>query len=400
MDLGAFELQIFVSLIVVLGAAFVALVCDYLKGSNEQLREHNIELRVRKNEQERRGILDPPRWLEQLVNTIQNKAQPTADIGPQTRTASAEQSEALNSWASRQDPERPTQRGASMSTRRWREHRTAVEDSSEHRSPLENWVNPETMARVASKVDQESGERADYAETQAAVAESKADIRDEIQKLVGASPRSRRGKPEPGAGSMSSSGRDAAANPATVESRQAPVYAETAVAMDPDHETPAATERRLGGHEEAAVPDLGPSLGLDKEMERVAQTHHRFSVSAHPAGVQGIAQIPLVQVTPLKLEEELRRVAETSAAETDSRQSVSALLDQVIAVSSHHSRREPKPELKRESAVPVVTAASRSLLDVQVVEAHHEFTAGDSPERLGAIETVVVVVPVQTVEEV
>ena len=51
MDIGAFELQIFVSLVVVLGAAFVALVCDYLKGNNEQLRERNIELRVRREEQ-------------------------------------------------------------------------------------------------------------------------------------------------------------------------------------------------------------------------------------------------------------------------------------------------------------------------------------------------------------
>ncbi len=59
MDIGAFELQIFVSLVVVLGAAFVALVCDYLKGNNEQLREKNIELRVRREEQERRALLDP-----------------------------------------------------------------------------------------------------------------------------------------------------------------------------------------------------------------------------------------------------------------------------------------------------------------------------------------------------
>jgi hypothetical protein len=51
--MGAFELQIFVSLMVVLGAAFVALICDYLKGNNEQLRETNIELRVRNDEREK-----------------------------------------------------------------------------------------------------------------------------------------------------------------------------------------------------------------------------------------------------------------------------------------------------------------------------------------------------------
>ena len=66
MDLGALELQIFVSLVVVLGAAFVALVCDYLKGNNEQLRERNIELRVRTEERERFAILNPSAWLSQF----------------------------------------------------------------------------------------------------------------------------------------------------------------------------------------------------------------------------------------------------------------------------------------------------------------------------------------------
>jgi GGDEF domain-containing protein len=52
MDSGTLEMQIFLSLIVVLATAFVALLCDYLKGSNESLRERNIELRVRQEERE------------------------------------------------------------------------------------------------------------------------------------------------------------------------------------------------------------------------------------------------------------------------------------------------------------------------------------------------------------
>jgi len=51
--MGALELQIFVGLVVVLGAAFAALICDFLKGNNEQLREANLELRVRQEERER-----------------------------------------------------------------------------------------------------------------------------------------------------------------------------------------------------------------------------------------------------------------------------------------------------------------------------------------------------------
>ena len=55
--MGAIELQVFVSLVVILGAAFVALICDFLKGNNEQLRESNIELKVRQDERDRREML-------------------------------------------------------------------------------------------------------------------------------------------------------------------------------------------------------------------------------------------------------------------------------------------------------------------------------------------------------
>ena len=91
MDLGSLELQIFVSLTVVLGAAFVALVCDYLKGNNEQLREHNIELRVRKEEQERRLLLDPAGFLGQWLpgGNVANRPAAAAAGHGSGRTVSA-----------------------------------------------------------------------------------------------------------------------------------------------------------------------------------------------------------------------------------------------------------------------------------------------------------------------
>src|ERR1700722_3330078 len=55
MELGQYQLQIFVSLVVILGAAFVALICDFLKGNNEQLRELTVELKVRREEEQRRS---------------------------------------------------------------------------------------------------------------------------------------------------------------------------------------------------------------------------------------------------------------------------------------------------------------------------------------------------------
>lgn len=55
MELAQYQLQIFVSLVVILGAAFVALICDFLKGNNEQLRELAVELRIRREEEQRRA---------------------------------------------------------------------------------------------------------------------------------------------------------------------------------------------------------------------------------------------------------------------------------------------------------------------------------------------------------
>ncbi len=57
MELGPYQLQIFVSLVVILAAAFVALICDFLRGSNQQLRELAVELRVRREEEQRRTQL-------------------------------------------------------------------------------------------------------------------------------------------------------------------------------------------------------------------------------------------------------------------------------------------------------------------------------------------------------
>jgi hypothetical protein len=81
--MGAMELQIFVSLLVVLGAAFVALICDFLKGNNEKLREVNIELLVRQEERERAEV---GRDRVRRVKPVQEKALP----GLAVRVASAQ----------------------------------------------------------------------------------------------------------------------------------------------------------------------------------------------------------------------------------------------------------------------------------------------------------------------
>lgn len=67
MELGQYQMQIFVSLVVILGAAFVALICDLLKGNNEQLRELAIELKVRREEEHKRFQILAPRVLAEAT---------------------------------------------------------------------------------------------------------------------------------------------------------------------------------------------------------------------------------------------------------------------------------------------------------------------------------------------
>ena len=93
MHLGSVELQIFVALVLVLGSAFVALICDFLKGNNEQLRERNIELRVRQDERERMGLFEPLAhpiaWLQGLTALARNPSLAEAVAGAATQQSPA-----------------------------------------------------------------------------------------------------------------------------------------------------------------------------------------------------------------------------------------------------------------------------------------------------------------------
>lgn len=85
MELGQYQLQIFVSLVVILAAAFVALICDFLKGNNEQLRELTVELKVRREEDLRRSQLLMPQPMAAPIPTDHDLAK--TDNRIETRTA-------------------------------------------------------------------------------------------------------------------------------------------------------------------------------------------------------------------------------------------------------------------------------------------------------------------------
>jgi hypothetical protein len=95
MDLGLYQLPIFFGLVMMLGAAFVALICILLKGSNEQLRELVMELRVRREEDHRRWQMMTAPPAPARAETIDNRAETSAPrakpAGPaRKRTASTD----------------------------------------------------------------------------------------------------------------------------------------------------------------------------------------------------------------------------------------------------------------------------------------------------------------------
>src|ERR1700733_314300 len=82
MELGQYQMQIFLSLVVILGAALVALICDLLKGNNEQLRELALELKVRREEEHKRFQMLAPQDLTQGVLAEATAGAPSGALQP------------------------------------------------------------------------------------------------------------------------------------------------------------------------------------------------------------------------------------------------------------------------------------------------------------------------------
>lgn len=77
MEVGQYQLQIFVSLVVILAAAFVSLICDFLKGRNERLRELSSELKMRREDEQKRPQLT---MLRPFETTPFRQPPPPADV--------------------------------------------------------------------------------------------------------------------------------------------------------------------------------------------------------------------------------------------------------------------------------------------------------------------------------
>ncbi len=317
MDLGALELQIFVSLVVVLGSAFVALVCDYLKGNNEQLRERNIELRVRTEEQERFAILNPSAWLSQFRGSFgggtarAEQAAPVAPVAAEAVMHSHAPAEGLAYAADREAAlaQRSADDGYSgeggvasipevagfdvAGRRRARRKRGSSEESEGNAAGANSydWIRPEVMARVARGASSRSSHELETIPEQ--VAEPVATIPTVTVGAVAPPPTIEVAVPEP----------------------IAATFVPPTAAMQP--------------------------VQLQTEIERVSRSEHRPSASAPPV-------IMLRPLPSLKLNEELQRIAETTPSVAPSYES--QLLDDVIAASAT----KPTPVV---AEVPLVVEA-------------------------------------------
>jgi len=98
MELIGNHLQIFVSAIVILGAAAVALICDLLKSNNEHLREMNVELRIRREEEQRRSqlILQTTATLNGAPAALPSPAAAPAIASGESRLAAAQAQPAID----------------------------------------------------------------------------------------------------------------------------------------------------------------------------------------------------------------------------------------------------------------------------------------------------------------
>ncbi|HWZ29751.1 MAG TPA: hypothetical protein VNX18_00355 [Bryobacteraceae bacterium] len=82
MELGPYQLQIFAIIIAVL-VALVALICDVLKRNNEQLREELIELKVRREEEQKWAQASEPKTEETpTLRTMSGPAEPKRAPSP------------------------------------------------------------------------------------------------------------------------------------------------------------------------------------------------------------------------------------------------------------------------------------------------------------------------------
>src|SRR4029077_18167934 len=102
MELGQHSLQLIMSVALILTAAAVAIICDLLKRNNEQLREMNIELKIRQEREQHTAqpVLRVAERPERAVKTEKPAtAEPPAPLISKERSVKNEKKRSVNAEA-------------------------------------------------------------------------------------------------------------------------------------------------------------------------------------------------------------------------------------------------------------------------------------------------------------
>jgi GGDEF domain-containing protein len=136
MDLGSIDIQVFIMLVLVMISAFIALLMDYLKGYNDQLRERNIELAARQQERDL--------WLARLPATFFEPVVPAAPSDAAHQVESTSRAELPSSDPSEREQPRPRDANGELVDRRSRGRRLAD-------IPINNWVSKAELEKLAER---------------------------------------------------------------------------------------------------------------------------------------------------------------------------------------------------------------------------------------------------------
>ncbi|MBN8729653.1 MAG: diguanylate cyclase [Acidobacteria bacterium] len=315
MELGTLQIQIFVSLVVVLGTAFVAFLCDFLKGNNEQLRERNIEMQVRQEEQRRFGVWEPAKLLKGIEALLKNT--PAVQYGAPPEVAPVEaplepvqtpsweqpaEPAAVKSgtWASKEELEKLAERAARIRERH--EARKAAEETSETEKVAPVML-PVALASIsgiseAEPIPEAAPERVEEAQAAAETPPLAAETESVEQESQAASAQSEAG------GILE--GVTAEAEPAEGVAAEGQAQAEAAVECV-EAVPEAVTE---------AEPDAVEAEPVAPEAEPVAVEAEPVALEAEPVAVE--AEPVALEAEPAALEAEAAEmVTETPAGEAE-----------------------------------------------------------------------------------
>lgn len=378
MELGSLEVQIFVSLVVVLGTAFIALVCDFLKGNNEQLRERNIEMQVRQEEQRRFGVWEPAKLLKGiealLKNTpaLQHGAPPVvtpveAPLEPAQSPSWEQPAEPAAAkgatWASKEELEKLAERAARIRERH--ESRKASEETSET-EPAAPTVLPVALASL-------SGIAEPVAETEAeAATERVEDAAERVEEALAAAEtpplaaETEGVEQEPQAASAQSEARGVlewvTAESVTAEAALAgePVEAEAAVEAESVavEAEPVAVEAEVltMAPEAAALEAEAPVIEIEAQEERPEEP----SIEADTDTAREWAGEPVAGLQ-MALPHELPQVTESGLAEL-------ARVDEEAILAAQETPRLPEGELPLAPMEPAPAEAAEDVVELDAAE--------------------------------